>query len=224
MALTVGGTPVKSVYVGSTPVEAVYVGSEKVWPTIEVVQITLGADLEARDQFRAALADRGLDYRTVTEIPFNIELVGTGSARDMFRGCVALASAPEMDTSRVTNMRSMFNACNALTSAPEMDTSRVTNMAWMFTYCHALKTIPAMDTSKVTAMNNMFDYCPSLTKVPDLNTAQVTNVAWMFYNCSSLTDGNVRLIGRHPSVSTTNMIRNSGLTREPWYKADGTPD
>lgn len=32
MALTVGGTPVKSVYVGSTPVKAVYVGSQKVWP------------------------------------------------------------------------------------------------------------------------------------------------------------------------------------------------
>lgn len=41
MALTVGGTPVKSVYVGSTPVTAVYVGSEKIWPTIEVHEVSL---------------------------------------------------------------------------------------------------------------------------------------------------------------------------------------
>lgn len=41
MALTVGGTPVKSVYVGSTPVKAVYVGSQKVWPTIEVHEVSL---------------------------------------------------------------------------------------------------------------------------------------------------------------------------------------
>lgn len=32
MALTIGGTPVKSVYVGNTPVTAVYVGSQKIWP------------------------------------------------------------------------------------------------------------------------------------------------------------------------------------------------
>lgn len=41
MALTVGGTPVKSVYVGSTPVKAVYVGPQKVWPTIEVHEVSL---------------------------------------------------------------------------------------------------------------------------------------------------------------------------------------
>lgn len=41
MALTVGGTPVKSVYVGSTPVKAVYVGAQKVWPTTEVHEVSL---------------------------------------------------------------------------------------------------------------------------------------------------------------------------------------
>ena len=41
MALTVGGTPVKSVYVGGAPVTAVYVGSEKIWPTSEVHEVSL---------------------------------------------------------------------------------------------------------------------------------------------------------------------------------------
>lgn len=174
MGLFVGGVPVTAVHVGSTPVQEVYVGGSppvKVWPTRgprETVQITLGTGSQARDQLRAALTDRGLDYQTVTEIPFDIELVGTGSAYEMFWNYLSLTHAPDLDTSQVTDMR------------------------WMF------------------------QHCSSLTYVPDMDTAQVTSMYGMFQNCQSLTDGNVRLIGRHPQVDTTNMIRNSGLTREPW--------
>ena len=199
MGLNVGNNPVKAVYVGSTPVKAVYVGAEKVWPTRETVQITLGTGYEARGQFRAALADRGMDYQTVTEIPFEIELVGTGSAQYMFSGCSSLTSVPDMDTAQVTSMRAMFYNCSSLTSVPDMDTAQVTNM------------------------RVMFSGCSSLTSVPDMDTAQVTNMRAMFYNCSSLTDGNVRLIGRHPNVNTTDMITRSGLTREPFYDTNGNP-
>ena len=41
MGLFVGSTPVKQVHVGSTPVTAVYVGAEKIWPTIEVHEVSL---------------------------------------------------------------------------------------------------------------------------------------------------------------------------------------
>lgn len=41
MGLNVGNLPVTAVYVGSTPVTAVYVGAEKVWPTIEVYEVSL---------------------------------------------------------------------------------------------------------------------------------------------------------------------------------------
>ena len=133
-----------SLYVGGNP-------PTKVWPTRETVQITLGNLFQARDQLRAALSDRGLNYRTVTEIPFDIELVGTGSVQ------------------------------------------------------------------------RMFEFCSKLTSVPDMDTSSVTDVRYMFYDCSALTDGNVRLIGKHPNVSTTGMITGSGLTREPWYTADGRP-
>ena len=177
----------------------VYVGSQKVWPTTDAVQITLGTSAQARDQFRAALTARGLDYQTVTEIPFGIELVGTGSARDMFRGCAALTSVPDMDTSSVTTMRYMFQGCVALTHVPDMDTSSVTTMRYMFQGCVAL------------------------THVPDMDTSGVTDMYAMFLGCSSLTDGNVRLIGRHPNVNTVGMIDNSGLTREPFYDAAGNP-
>lgn len=167
-------------------------------PITGTVQITLGPDLEARDQLRAALADRGLDYTTVTEIPFEIALYGEGSARDMFRLCAALTTVPDMDTSQVTNMSYMFQDCSSLT------------------------TVPTMDTSKVTAMDSMFRACSALTYVPDMQTRNVTNVSYMFSNCSSLTDGNVSLIGRHPQVDSMSMTAGSGLTREPFY--DGTDD
>ena len=223
MALTVGGTPVNAVYVGSTPVTAVYVGAEKIWPTIDVVRITLGTGAQAQDQFRAALTERGLSYQTVTEVPFDIELVGTGSARSMFWGCSALTSVPDMDTSQVTDMNYMFASCSTLTSVPDMDTSSVTNMSSMFSYCSSLTHAPDMDTSQVTSMSYMFEGCSSLTYVPDLDTGQVTSTYAMFYDCAALTDGNVRLIGKHPNVSTTDMITGSGLTREPFYTTDGQP-
>ena len=175
VGLNVGNLPVKQVYVGSTPVREVYIGSERIWTAKEVVQITLGTGTEARDQFQAALSARGLGYQTVTKIPFDIELVGSGSAQYM------------------------FHSCSELTSVPAMSTSQVTNMSFMFLHCVAL------------------------THVPDLDTSSVTNTAYMFDSCVALTDGNVRLIGRHPNVTTLDMIAYSGLTREPFYDTNGNP-
>lgn len=173
MALTVGGTPVKSVYVGSTPVKAVYVGSQKVWPTI--VQITGTSGMTSRNQLRDAVTALGLNYRTVTHLPF------------------------EIDTSQATSLLDLFNGWTALVVAPEMTTPQVTDMGGLFRGCTALE------------------------YVGDLQTSNVTNAGYMFNACPALTDGNVRLLGKHPNVSTTAMIANSGLTREPWYTADGQP-
>ena len=226
---------------------AVYVGAEKIWPTRETVQITLGTGFQARDQFRAALSARGLDYQTVTEIPFDIELVGTGSTERMFWGCSSLTHVPGMDTSSVTSMSYMFHGCSSLTHVPDMDTGQVTDMDSLFSDCAALTSVPAMDTSGVTGMGYMFSNCSSLTHVPGMDTSQATSMTYMFFGCSSLTsvpdmdtgqvtdmngmfrecaaltDGNVRLIGRHPQVSTSGMILYSGLTREPFFDADGNP-
>lgn len=174
VGLYVGNLPVTEVYVGSTPVQAVYVGEKLVWaPT--TVQITLGPQYEASYQLLDALSARGLDHTTVTEIPFDIELVGSGSMYQMFNNYEALTHAPIMDTSQVTDMSNMFNRCGAL------------------------------------------------THVPDMNTSNVTRMNSMFFGCSALTNGNVRLIGKHPEVITSNMRLLSGLTRDPFYDADGNP-
>ena len=250
MGLIIGGASASDLILDGQSV-SLYVGGNpptKVWPTAkEVVQITLGTGTQAYDQLRAALADRGLDYWTVTEIPFDIELVGTGSAREMFFYYSALTSVPAMDTSQVTDMNNMFYGCSALTSVPAMDTSQVTDMGFMFQFCSSLTHVPDMDTSQVTTTKSMFYDCAALTHVPNMDTSQVTDMAFMlygcssltyvpdmdtgqvtdmsgmFYDCAALTDGNVRLIGRRPQVNTEDMIAGSGLTREPWYNADGTP-
>ena len=225
MGLIIGGVSARDLILDGSSV-SLYVGGTppvKVWPTRETVQITLGTEFEAMTQLRAALADRGLDHETVTEIPFDIELVGTGSTLGMFVECSSLTSVPAMDTSQVTDMVGMFVNCSSLTSVPAMDTSQVTNMSNMFEGCSALTHAPDMDTSNVTRMNNMFFHCTSLVSVPDMVTAQVADTSFMFYGCSSLTDGNVRLIGKHPNVNTYYMLDGSGLTREPFYDTAGNP-
>ena len=80
-----------------------------------------------------------------------------------------------------------------------------------------------IDTGEATGFRSMFSRCSSLMSVPEMDTSQVTDVSYMFQNCLSLTDGNVRLIGKHPQVNTNNMITNSGLTREPFYDSAGQP-
>lgn len=197
MGLIIGGVSAHDLILDGSSV-SLYVGGSppvKVWPTRETVQITLGHGMEARDQFRAALTARGLDYTTVTELPFNIELVGSGNAQHLFYGCSALTSIPPFDMSQVTNANGMFQMCGSLVTVPPLDTRNVWNAP------------------------SMFAYCRSLTSVPTMDAAKMTNVTFMFYGCSSLTDGNVLLTNRHPAVTTTNMIGSSGLTREPWGTA-----
>ena len=164
----------------------------------EPVWITLGTGFEARDQLRAALSDRGLGYSTVTEIPFEIELVGTGSVEQLFQNCYALTTAPEMDMSRVTNMKDMFSQCRALTHIPDMDTSQATNMRGVFYNCQALTQAPVLDTSQAVDTPYMFANCSSLTHVPDMDTSQATNMRYMFSGCSSLTHG--------PKLNTSQVV------------------
>ena len=194
MGLIIGGVSAHDLILDGSSV-SLYVGGSppaKIWPTWETVQITLGAGFAARDQFRAALTARGLDYTTITEVPFDIELVGTGEAIQLFRGCGALTTISPLDTSQVTNMNGMFQECTSLA------------------------TVPPLDTSNVVYAPSMFAYCRSLTSVPTMNAAKMTNATYMFVGCVALTDGNALLINKHPNVTTTGMISGSGLTREPW--------
>ena len=99
-------------------------------PDPELPTVVIEAD--ARGSLHAALEERGLDYRTVTEIPFNVEIgPTTTSLYRLFYDMAALRTAPAMDTSGVNNMQQMFARCTSLTYIPDLDTSGVTSMGSM---------------------------------------------------------------------------------------------
>ena len=140
MPVNVGSINLKAAYVGSTPLKAIYVGSQQVWtskPT-EVLPANTST-YGTRDDFRALLTRYGLDYRKVTELPFNLDTSQVTNMNNMFYQCSSLVSVPAMDTSQVTNMNNMFYQCSSLVSVPDMDTSKVTTMNAMLYGCSALK-------------------------------------------------------------------------------------
>lgn len=140
MPVSIGNIALKAAYVGATPLKAIYVGSKQVWTSKKPTEVLPNrTGFGTRDDFRALLGRYGLDYTTVTELPFNL------------------------DTSQVTDMRGMFSNCRSLVSAPDLDTSQVTNMSSMFAVCFSLVSVPDMDTGQVTDTSFMFDRCSSLT-------------------------------------------------------------
>ena len=212
--------------VGEHEVSAEFIPADDLdfMPSSDIASITVtagpviltGSGTEPRDQFRAALTARGLDYTTVKTIPFDMDTSQATSLEVLFLFCFELTEVPELDTSNVTTMNNMFAGCRSLTEVPEMDTSKVGDMSYMFSGCSSLTSVPEMDTSNVTDMTGMFSECSSLTYVPDMETSTVAHMSFMFSGCTALTDGNVRLFGKHPDVSTTDMIFGSGLTKEPF--------
>ena len=224
MSMHIDGKKVTAMYWGGRKIREAWYEGQRVFSgkPVEVMPPTPNW-YDAQDWLRGRLTEYGESYQTVKEIPFEIDTGESSNLDSMFRGCSSLTTVPDMDTSQVTDMQSMFRDCSSLTTVPDMDTSQVTSMLSMFDGCSSLTTAPVMDTSQATDMRSMFRGCSSLTTVPDMDTSQVTIMSDMFRGCSSLTDGNVRLIGKRTGVSTVRMIRDSGLTREPFYDSSGQP-
>ena len=200
MSMHIDGKKVAAMHWGGRKIREAWYEGQRVFSgkPVEVMPPTPNW-YDAQDWLLGRLTEYGEDYRTVEELPF------------------------EIDSSQVTNMSGMFHSCSSLTSVPDMDTSQVTNMNTMFFGCSSLTSVPDMDTSQVTNMSGMFQGCSSLTSVPDMHTSNASDVSRMFYGCSPLTDGNVRLIGKRTGVNTYGMIAQSGLTREPFYDSSGQP-
>ena len=224
MSMHIDGKKVAAMHWGGQKIREAWYGGERVFSgkPVEVMPPTPNW-YDAQDWLRGRLTEYGEDYQTVKEIPFEIDTGESSNLDSMFRGCSSLTTVPDMDTRNVTDVQSMFRDCSSLTTVPDMDTRNVTSMLSMFDGCSSLTTAPVMDTSQATDMRSMFRGCSSLTTVPDMNTHNVTDMSDMFRGCSSLTDGNVRLIGKRTGVNTVRMIRDSGLTREPFYDSSGQP-
>lgn len=87
-----------------------------VWSS--VVKLTGTTPYQSRDQLRAALAERGFDYRTITSIPFELDLSGATEAVELFSGMAELEAIPEIDVSRFDSILGMFYGARSLTDAP----------------------------------------------------------------------------------------------------------
>lgn len=87
-----------------------------VWSS--VVKLTGTTPYQSRDQLRAALAERGFDYRTITSIPFELDLSGATEAEGLFSGMAELEAIQEIDVSRFDSILRMFEGATSLTDAP----------------------------------------------------------------------------------------------------------
>ena len=202
MSMHIDGKKITAMYWAGQKIREAWYEGQRVFSgskPVEVMPPISGSNWDARDWLRSKLEEYGENYKTVTEIPF------------------------EIDTGEATSMRGMFAFCSSLTVVPEMDTSRVDNMSYMFSTCESLTTVPPMDTRNVTSMAYMFRDARNITYIPDLSTGGVRSLIYMFLGCARLTDGNVRLIGKRSFASVSGMIEGSGLTREPFYNSGGRP-
>lgn len=198
MAIQFGTSPIKEMQYNGVTIGEAMMDGQIVYRSMPTIRLT-GEGAAARTQFREALVEYGTTFDTVTELPFRV------------------------DARSVTNASYVFQNCYALAHPPYVDVSGVTFLTYLFQNCRALVTAPPLDTSAATHFTNMFDGCESLSHVPDLDAGNVLYTNRMLRGCVSLTDGNVRLIGKNPDVSTGDMILDSGLTRLPFYDANGNP-
>lgn len=125
------------------------------------VGVASGAAYQAVRDWAASI---GKAYQTITEITVPVEVIGS-SLSELFYGCSALTTAPDMDTSQVTNMGYVFDGCSALVNVPQYDTSNVQQMGRLFYGCASLKALPPIQAGNVEICFNMFTGCTSLESV-----------------------------------------------------------
>lgn len=232
---------IDGVYIGNTQALAMYHGAELLWHRITTV-IVAAPEFFEDDPWYTVPTQNGVIYNvTGTGGPGNTVIIAAVPANQYY----TLSGQTEWEKTWAAPLPVVYITDNSTWGAQtqfrqactnygtsygtvvnlpfQLDTSAATNLRYMFTDCASLTTVPEMDTSNVTNMSRMFSGCSSLVHVPDVDTSDVTDTGYMFNNCSSLTDGNARCIGKKSGVYTANMIRNSGLTREPFYNSSGQP-
>lgn len=155
----------------------------------------------------------------------SFDLPSLTNAQWAFRGCTGLVTAPELDWPSLTNGGDLFRGCSSLTSVPATSFPAASSMSHAFRDCPNLETVGSLSfgTSSVN-LSYLFYGDANLSSVGDIIVTSTSSCNYMFQDCAALTDGNVRIIiGAVPSGGRTAMIRNSGLTREPFYNAAGNP-
>ena len=113
---------------------------------------------------------------------------------DMFHGCTALNSAPELPATSLAEYcyRCMFSGCTSLSSVPDLPATTLENSCYsaMFTNCTLLSNAPELPATTLASAcySDMFNGCTSLSSVPVLPATTMANACYsnMFYGCTSL--------------------------------------
>lgn len=154
---------------GSTAVEAeklmVGTGSSEVTAWSSTLKLTGTTDDVSRDQLRNALADRGLNYTTVEEIPFQIDASASTNMRSLFYGMTKLKSIPSIDTSNATTIMGFAEGCTSLTSVPSLNVASCTNISYAFSGCLALPALSLYNMGNVTNTYQSVAGCEGLQQL-----------------------------------------------------------
>ena len=111
------GRKVKEVYHQGRKVKEIWHMGRRVYSSSKPVEVMppMTGDFWAQSWLRGKLAEYGEDYKTVTELPFDIDSRNAANMRSMFSDCSSLTSVPELDTRQVRDMTKMFWNCARLT-------------------------------------------------------------------------------------------------------------
>ena len=125
--------------------------------------------------------------------------------RDMFNGCTALTTAPELPATTLATScyYNMFRGCASLTTAPALPATKLATSCYryMFNGCTSLTTAPALPATTLanSCYESMFSGCISLATAPALPATTLANSCYrdMFNGCTSLTTA--------PALSATTL-------------------
>lgn len=155
-------------------IREIYSGNSRVWPDNDLVWVdACGGYGEGQETIRGELFLRGLDYRTVTEIPFKV---------GVYR------SAPIDKISYGTD--SMFKDMTALSTPPVIvGAENITEADNMFRGCESLPTFGGY-LKNLRSADSMFYNCYSLESAfvgsSDEEDSILTNIRYLFYGARNL--------------------------------------
>lgn len=104
-------------------------------------------------------------YKSMTEIPYDIDYSKLTCADELFKGCSALKNIDNLDLSNAISANHCFDGCTELLSINGLKTPLLGSAEAMFYDCQKLQNLSEFDTSKCQNFYLMFSGCRSLPQI-----------------------------------------------------------
>jgi hypothetical protein len=101
-------------------------------------------------------------YKTMTEIPADMDFSQLRSADELFKGCESLKKVDGLNLQNAVCVRGIFEGCTSLESVTNLNAPNAVDWSFAFYNCRSLKSIEEMDMSHVQKFFSMFGGCTSL--------------------------------------------------------------